>query len=170
MNYSEPYTNKDDLTSETWPGSLWDYQYCPQPSVPQSTHPDLVSGPEYHTSGSYPDFNTADDAAFSLAPMTEMGAFANLPTQLDVTNKVSNQCIGTSTSTYPAVPQKTLGPWSMPATCMFHSRIHYDPSYSPMRIQSFLRREFRGRPAAAGWRPLLDRGHSACHLLGGHNT
>ena len=134
MNYSEPYTNKDDLTSETWPGSLWDYQYCPQPSVPQSTHPDLVSHPEHPTAGSYPDFNAAHDAAFSLAPTTEMGAFANLPTQVDFTNQVSNQCIRTSTSTYPTVPQNTLDPWSMPGPCMFLSRIRYDPSYSPMRI------------------------------------
>jgi hypothetical protein len=177
MNSSESYSNKDDLALATPPDPVWaigDYPYHPYPSVPQSTHLDLVSDPGYpSTTGSYvPDFNAAGDAAFSLTPTTKMEAFVNLPTQLDFTNQVSNQCVGTSTLTYRAVPQNVLDPWSMPAPCMFLSRICYDPSYSPMWIQSFLRRESRGRPAAAGWRPLLpvDGGHSACRLLGGRNT
>jgi len=59
------------------------------------------------------NFNAADDAAFSLAPTTETGAFANPPTQVDFTNQVGSQCVGMSTRTYPAVPQNTLDPWSM---------------------------------------------------------
>jgi hypothetical protein len=156
VNNSDFYPNKDNATSATWPDLLsatGDYPYYPDLSVPQSTHLDLVSDPGYpSTTGSYvPDFNVADDAAFSLAPTTEMGAFTNLLTQLDFTIQVSDQCVGTPTSTYLAVPQNVLDPWLMPTPCMILSRICYDPSYSPMRTQSFLRREFRGRPAAAGW-------------------
>jgi hypothetical protein len=128
MNNSESYSNKDDLASATWPNPLWamgDYPYHPYPSVPQSTHLDLVSDPGYpSTAGTYvPDFNVANDAAFSLAPATEMGAFADLLTQLDSINQVSNQRVGTSTSIYPAVPQSVLDPWSVPTPCMFLSRI-----------------------------------------------
>ncbi len=39
-----------------------------------------------------------------------------------------------------------------------------------MRIQSPLRREFRGLPGATGGRRLLDWGHSSCRLLGGRDT
>jgi hypothetical protein len=156
MNNSESYSNKDDLTSATWPGPLWameDYPYHPYPSVPQSIHPDWGSDLRYSsTAGSYvPSLKAADDAACSFAFTSETGAFTNLPTQLDFTNLVSDQCVGTSTLTYPAVPQNVLDPSSMLAPCMFLSRICYDPSYSPMRIHSFLRRESRGRPAAADW-------------------
>jgi hypothetical protein len=58
--------------------------------MPKSTYPDLVSAPGYPTTaGSFvPNFNTANDAAFSLAP--EMGALANLPTQAD---QASSQCV-----------------------------------------------------------------------------
>jgi hypothetical protein len=85
MNNSDFYSNKCDVASATWP----------DPLVPQGTHLDLVSDPGYpSTTGSYvPDFNAAGDAAFSLAPTTEMGAFANLSTQFDITNQVSNQCV-----------------------------------------------------------------------------
>jgi hypothetical protein len=150
MSNSTSYSNKDDLASATWPGPLWamgDHPYYPYPSVPQSTNPDYPS-----IAGSYvPGFNAADDAALSLVPTTEMGVYASPPTELDFTNLVSNQCVGTSTLAYPAVPQYALDPWLMPTPCMFLSRICYNPSYSPMRIQSFLRRESRGQPATAGW-------------------
>jgi hypothetical protein len=77
-----------------------------------------------------PDFNTADDAPLSLAPATEMGALANLPTQADFTSQVSSQYVGKSTWAYPAVPQNVLDPWTMPGPCMFLSCICHDPSYS----------------------------------------
>jgi hypothetical protein len=38
-----------------------------------------------------PEFNAADDASFEPPPTTEMGAFTNLPTQLDHTDQVSEQ-------------------------------------------------------------------------------
>ena len=38
------------------------------------------------------------------------------------------------------------------------------------RIQSPLRREFRGLSGATGGRRLLDWGHSSCRLLGGRDT
>jgi len=107
------------------------YLSYPNLSVPQSTYP--VSGPGYTAGPHVPDLSAADDAAFSLAPTTEMGAFANLPLQADFsnfTNQVSNQCVGTSKWTYPAVPQNFVDPWSMPGPCMLLSCIcHY--SYSP---------------------------------------
>ncbi|KAF8504851.1 hypothetical protein F5888DRAFT_1659093 [Russula emetica] len=99
--------------------AMGDYPYYPYPPVPQSTYPDLVSASGYpSTAGTYlpdylPNFNAADDAAFSLAPTTEMRAFANLPTQGDFTN------------------QNVLDPWSMPDLCMFFSCICHYPSYSP---------------------------------------
>jgi hypothetical protein len=77
-----------------------------------------------------PDLNAADDAVFSLAPTAEMGDFANLPTQADFASQVSSQCVGTSTWTYPAVPQNVLDPWTMPGPRMFLSCICHDPSYS----------------------------------------
>jgi hypothetical protein len=95
MNTSESHSNKDELTSAIWPSPLWamgdaSYPYSP---VPQSTHPDLVSGPGYpSTAGTYlPGFNAAEDGAPSVAPTPEMGAFADLLTQLDGTDQVSNQ-------------------------------------------------------------------------------
>ena len=109
----------------------------PYPSVPQSTYPDQVFASGCPTVGSYvPDFNTANYAAFSRPPATEMGAFANLPQldlqpQADFTTQVSSQCVGTSTWTYPDVPQDVIDPWSMPAQCMFLSCICHDPPYSP---------------------------------------
>jgi hypothetical protein len=98
--------------------SAWTY-----PAVPQNTYLDAGS--------SIPDFPAAGNAAFPLTPTTEMGTFANLPIQVDFTNQASNQCVGTSTSTYPAVPQNVLDPWSMLGPCMFLSCICYYPSYSP---------------------------------------
>jgi len=128
MNNSDSHSNKDGVVSATWPDSLCamgDYPYYAYGSVPQSTYPDLVSTP------GYPDINTANDAAYSLAPATEMGALADLPTQADFTSQVSSQYVGTSTRSYPAVPQDVLDPWSMPTLCMFLSCIRHDPSYSP---------------------------------------
>ena len=77
---------------------MGDYLYDPYLSEPQSTYPGPVSVPGYPSAaGSYvPDFNPANDAAFSLALSTEMGAFA-LPVQADLINQVSCQCVGTST-------------------------------------------------------------------------
>ena len=122
----------------------------PYPSVPQSTYPDQVFASGCPTVGSYvPQFNTANYAAFSLPPATEMEAFANLlPLDLhpraDFTTQVSNQCVGTSTWTYPDAPQDVIDPWSMPALCMFPFCICHDPPYSlyanqkpPMRISWF---------------------------------
>ena len=90
MNNSDSYSNKDGVSSVTWPislGATGDYPY-PYLSVPQSTHPGLVSAPGSSTATSYvPDFNVADDEAFSFAPTTEMGAFANLLAQLDQVSK-----------------------------------------------------------------------------------
>ena len=129
MNNSDSHSNKDGVVSATWPDSLCamgDYPcYYPYGSVPQSTYPDLVSAP------GYPDINAANDAAFSLAPATEMGALANLPTQADFTSQVSSQYVGKSTWAYPAVPQNVLDPWTMQGPCMFLSCICHDPSYSP---------------------------------------
>jgi hypothetical protein len=128
MNYS-----KEDVASVTWPDPLWatgDYPYS-NLSVPQGTYPDLESASGYtFTTGSVPDLNAANDAAYLLAPPQEMGAFPNLSTQAAVTNQVSSQCFGTSTWTYPAVPQDILDPWSMPGPCMFLSSICHYPSYS----------------------------------------
>jgi hypothetical protein len=136
MNNSDSYPNKDGVVSATWPDllcAMGDYPYYAYRSVPQSTYPGRVYAPGYpSTSRSFiPDLNAANDAAFSLAPTTEMGAFANLPTQADCTSQVSSQYVGTSTWTYPGVPQDVLDPWSMPTLCMFHSCIRHDPSYSP---------------------------------------
>jgi len=39
----------------------------------------------------FPDFNATDDEVFQPPPITEMGAFRNLPTQEDYTNPVSQQ-------------------------------------------------------------------------------
>ena len=153
MSNSESYSNKDDVSSATWPIPLCatgDYPYA-YLSVPQSTHPDLVSAPGSSTATSYvPDFNAAYDAAFSLIPTTEMGTLANMVSQSDFTNLVSNQCVASSTSTYPVVAQNVLDTWPMQDPCMFLSRVCYDPSYPPICIQS-VQREFRGLPTAAGW-------------------
>ena len=146
MNYYGSYSNKDDVASATWPDhwAMGDYLY-PNISVPQSTYPDPVLGGYPSTAGSYiPNFNAADDAAFSLAPTTEMEEFANLPIQADFrdfTNQVSIRCVRTSTWTYPAVPQN-VDPWTMPGPCVFLSCIcHYslysldaDPKPTSMRI------------------------------------
>jgi len=137
MNYSGSYSNMDDTAFMTLPDP-WavgdDYLSYPSLSVPQSTYPDTVSGPGYPTDGQYvPDLSAADDAAFSLPPTTEMGAFANLPLQADFSNftyQVSNQCVGMSTWTYPVVPQDYVDPWSMPGPCMFLSCICHYFSYS----------------------------------------
>lgn len=108
-NHPESYSGKDDVPS-VWPDPLWAMRgspYYPHPSVPQSTHPVLCSAAGYSsTAGSYlpdPGFNAADDAAFSLGPIAEIGVFANLPIQADSINQVSSQCVETSTWTYPAV-------------------------------------------------------------------
>ena len=137
MNYSVSYSNMDEAASMTLPDpwAMGDYLYDPSLLVPQNTYPDPVSAPGYPpTAGLYvPDFNP-DDAAFSLAPTTEMGAFANLPLQADFTNfanQVSSQCVETSTWTYLAVPQNFVDPWSMPGPCMFLSCICHHFSYSP---------------------------------------
>ena len=116
-HYYTSTSNTDDVASATWPnpGAMGDYPQYPNFSVPQSTYPDLVSGPGYT----------------SLAPTTEMGAFANLSTQTDITNQVSSQCVGMSTWTYPAVPQNIPDLWSMPGPCMSLSCIYRYSSYSP---------------------------------------
>ena len=146
MDNSTSYSNNNDLASSTWPAgpllAMGDHSYYAHPPVSQNTHPDFP-----FTAGSYvPGFN-ADDAALSLVQTTEMGAYASPPTELDPTNLVIDQCVGTSTLAYP----NALDLWLMPTPRMFLSRICYGPSYSPMWIQSFLRRQSRGRPAAACW-------------------
>ena len=99
INNSDSYSNTDYVAPATWPIPLWamgDYPYYLHSSVPQSTYPGLVSAPGHpSTAGSYiPDFKATDDVAFSLPPTTEMGAFANLPTQVDSTNPVSVNVLG----------------------------------------------------------------------------
>ena len=111
MNYYGSYSNlnNDDGATATWPNpwATGGYLY-PSISVPQSTYPEIpqepVLGGYPSTAGSYdPYFNAANDAAaFSLAPTTEMGAFANLPIQADYTNQVSSRCVRALTWTYPA--------------------------------------------------------------------
>ena len=133
MNNSVSLSNDDEVASATWPdplGAMGDYPYYSYIPVPQDAYPG-VSAPS--TAGSYiPDFDAADDAAFSLAPTTEMGAFGNLPTQVDFTShQVSSQCVGNLTWTYPAVPQNILDSWSTPDLCTFNSCICHHPSYSP---------------------------------------
>ena len=169
MNYFVSYSNNDDVASTaTWPNP-WahgDYLYDPYPSVLCGTHPDPASTPGYSpTAGSCtPAFNAADDAAFSLAPTTETGAFANLPIQADLTNfvnQVSSQCVGTSW-TYPALPQNDLDPWSMPGPCMFLSCICHYSSYSldvnpkptSMRTPRSLSRTWLGSSTGPGSIPL----------------
>ena len=134
MNYSESsYSNNDDIASTTGPNpwAMGNYLYSPYLLVPQSTYPDPVFAPGYPSpTGSYvPNFNAANDAAYSLAPTSEMGAFA-LPIQADFINQVGSQCVGTLTWTYPAVPQNALDPWSVPGPCMFLSCICHYSSYS----------------------------------------
>ena len=124
MNYyskSSQASNTDDVAFATWPnpGAMGDNLYYPNLLVPQSTYPD----PGYHSRSYVPDFNAADDAAFSPAPSTELGAFTDLPMQADFTNQVSSQCVGTSTRTYRAVPQNIFDPWSMLGPCMFFLRL-----------------------------------------------
>jgi len=146
---------------------MGDYPYYPYPPVPQSTYPDLVSASGYpSTAGTYlpdylPNFNAADDAAFSLAPTTEMRAFANLavpqstypdlvsasgypstagpylPDYIPDFNAADDAAFSLAPTTEmgafanPAVPQNVLDPWSMPDLCMFFSCICHYPSYSP---------------------------------------
>ena len=99
MNNFESYSNKDGVSSATWPDpvrTMGDNPYYPYPSVPQSSHHDFASAPGCSsTTGSYvPCANAADDAAPSF-PTTETGAFADLLTQLDYANQVlSNRCVG----------------------------------------------------------------------------
>ena len=157
MNYSVPYSNNGDIASTaTWPNpwAQGDYLYDPYPSVLCGTHPDPASTPGYSPTGSYtPNVNAADDAAFSLAPTTEMGVFAN---------QVSSQCVGTSTRTYPTVPQNIIDPWSMPGLCMFLSCICHFSSYSPdenpkptsMRISRSTSRNWLGSSIGPGLIPL----------------
>jgi hypothetical protein len=93
FEYSNTNTDdvQDHVTSAPWPDSLWAMgdSYT---SVPQSTHPDLISTPGY-LSTAVPDLNATDYAAFTLAPTTEMmGMFTNLKTtQVDYAHQVSNQ-------------------------------------------------------------------------------
>ena len=82
MNYTVFYSNEDNVASPDLLLPMGDntYPYIP---VPQNTLPGPITDPGPSTSGSYvPDFNAADDAANSLALTTEMGAFADLPTQV----------------------------------------------------------------------------------------
>jgi hypothetical protein len=166
MNYSGSYSNTDDFASATWPNpwAMGDYAHYPNLSVPQSTYPDPVSAPGYPSTAGpnhVPDFNAADDAALSLAPTAEMGAFA-LPIQADYTNQVSSQCVRTSTWTYPAAPQNIIDPWSMPGPCMFLSCICHYSSYSPdanpkptsMRIPRSPSRNWLGSSIGPGSIPL----------------
>ena|SRR6267154_3409774 len=99
MNTFEFYsnTNTDDVqdyvASAPWPDSPWATgdSYT---SVPQSTHPDLISNPGYLSTADpfVPELNATDFGAFTLAPTTEMGMFTNLQTtQLDYPYQVSNQ-------------------------------------------------------------------------------
>ena len=130
------YSNVDDASSMTLPDhwAMGDDFIYPNTLVPQSTYPDPVSGSGYPSAGAYvPDLSAADDAAFSPAHTTEMGAFANLPLQADIsniTNQVSSQCVRTLTWSYSAVPQNPVDPWSMPGPCMFLSCIYHYSSYS----------------------------------------
>jgi hypothetical protein len=64
-------SNTNDLASAPWPDPLWNWD---------------MEGNLY-----LPEFNAADDAAFKPPPTTEMGAFTNLPTQLDHTDQVSER-------------------------------------------------------------------------------
>ena len=123
MNNSDSYSNKDDVASATWSNPLWALGDYPYLSVPQNTHPGLVSAPGYpSTAASYvPNINATDDAAFSLGPTTKTGAFENLRTQVDFTNQVSSQCVVTSTWTHSVLPQNVVDPWFMLALCMFLS-------------------------------------------------
>ena len=93
----------DGIATTTCPNpwAMGDYLYEPYLSVPQSTYPDPVPAPGYPSpAGSFvPEFNAADDAAFSLAPTSEMESFA-LPVQADFENQVSSQCVGTWACTY----------------------------------------------------------------------
>ena len=90
MNYSVFYSDEDDVASPDLLCPMGDYTYSYLP-VPQHTLPEAVTARGPPTAGSYvPDFNAADDATNSLALTTEMGAFADLPTQADSTNEVSS--------------------------------------------------------------------------------
>ena len=125
MNYPVSYSNMDDARASSMtlpdPWAIGDDYLNPNFPVPQRTYPDTISG--YPTAGAYvPDLSAADDAAISMAPTTEMGAFAKLPPQADFTNfvkQVSSQCVGTLTWTYRYVPQDSVDPWSMPDPCVF---------------------------------------------------
>jgi hypothetical protein len=99
MNTFEFYSNTNtddvqdasDVASAPWAMPVGGDSYT---SVPQSTHPDLISTPgHFSTAGPHvPDFNAADYPAFTLAPTTEMGIFTSLPTTpVDYTYQVSNQ-------------------------------------------------------------------------------
>ena len=103
MNNSDSYTNKEYVTSSSWPDpvcAMGDYPSYPHLSVPQSTQLDLLSAPgDPPTAGTHiPDFNAADDAEFSLAP--ELRAFADLIARLDYINQASDQSVESSTLTY----------------------------------------------------------------------
>ena len=93
MYNSESYSNNDDVASASWPDPLWTMGDYPDVPVLQDTQLDLISTEGYPSTASpyIPDFNTADDPAFTLAPTTELGAFTNPQTQVDHTYQVSIQ-------------------------------------------------------------------------------
>ena len=158
MNYPVSYSNMDNAQTSSMtlpdPWAIGDDYLYPNFPVPQGTYPDTISG--YPTAGAYvPDLSAADDAAFSLAPTTEMGAFANLPPQADFTNfvnQVSSQCVGTLTWTYRSVPQDSVDPWSI---CMILYCVFHDPSYSP---------DANPKPTTARTRRSLIRNWSATSI------
>ena len=133
------YPNKDGVASFSWPDPHWavgGYPYHQHLSVPQSTHPELISAPGYASNvgwpGSYhvPDLNATNDGTFSLAPTIEMGAFANLPTQVDFTNPVSVNMLERRHG-LTLLPQPVPNPWLVQALCTFPSCICHNHSYSP---------------------------------------
>ncbi len=72
---NSPYSNANEFASAPWPDPLWNWDMAGK-------------GNPY-----IPEFNAADDAAFERPPNTEVGAFTNLPTQLDYTNQASEQWV-----------------------------------------------------------------------------
>jgi hypothetical protein len=174
MNNSS-YTNKNGVASSTWPDPRWAtgaYPYYPNPSVPQSIHPDLTSAPGYTSNAEWPesyvpdfDFNAKNVSAFSPAP-----TLANLKTEEEFTNPVSvnilerrhgltllcHRMLMILGSCCPCVRSLLAS-----ATIL---RIHQ------IRTQSQLQCKICGFPAATGWQPALARDRSHCHRLGGCNT
>jgi len=77
MNTFQFYSNTS--TEDVQDDAVGDYPYI---SVPQGTHPDLISTPGYLSPAEpyVPNFNATDYAAFTLPLATEMGMYMNLST------------------------------------------------------------------------------------------